>query len=372
MKKIGYLLFAALFYIGKVIPVNKKQMFLIMTHDPSEEGNVRMVAKGLQAKGVCKQYTITREDELFYKTKNPIKMLRFFGKAFQMARSKYILLDNVFLPMAYMRFSDSVKVVQLWHGTGTIKRFGQDVNRGDLKRLEKKSNQNITHLIVNSDSMKTLYAKCFGIRESKVYALGLPRTDLLFDQEEIKKKQELFYVQFPELKNKKIILYAPTFRDNEIEQPSVELDTNKVIQQIKNDYIIGLRLHPHISRNIQLNLKSRERIFDFSNFSDLNTLLSVTDILITDYSSIIFEFALFQRPMLFYAYDYNAFSDNGRGFYDDYKKTVPGKVVYTVEEMIQAINMREFGQDKINQFVKKNYKYLDGKSVDRIIDILME
>lgn len=342
-----------------------------MHHDSSADSNVGMVVQELKKEQERYIFTyITREDtdSIRGMIKNFIPF--FIVKSYHLATSEYILQDDVFLPLSYLKFRKQVKDIQLWHGTGTIKKFGQDSNRGRLKELEKRANRNITHLIINSGKMKKQYSGAFGIEETKVFPYGLPRTDTLFDKNKLEEKTREFYKEYPLLKDKKLILYAPTFRDEEAENPKIELEIDKFLAQINGEFVLGLKLHPFVAQGFSLTKEQEEkfkgRLYDFSHYKDLNTLLAVSEMLITDYSSIVFEYCLQGKPMIFYAYDLKKFSDLGRGFYKPYNLFVPGPIAETTEELIELIKEKSFDYEKIEAFKMEYYEYLDGKSTQRI------
>lgn len=348
-----------------------------MHHDSSKESNVGMMIQYLKKKSP--EYTfsyITKQDANSIKGKGLLKnFIPFFiGKSYQLATSEYILQDDVFLPLSYLRFRKRVKDIQLWHGTGSIKKFGQDANTGRLKELERRANRNITHLIVNSSKMTELYAKAFGIEQGKVFAYGLPRTDTLFQIKDQRSNRmdagiEKFYAEFPELIKKRILLYAPTFRDDETENPKVELDIEKLLDGLSEEYVLIVKLHPFVADAFTLKEgHAQNRLFHLSAYQDLNTLMNVSEILITDYSSIVYEYCLQEKPMIFYAYDLQKFSDSGRGFYQSYENYVPGPAVQTTEEIIDLIVRNQFDLDRINQFKKAHYDYTDGKSTERVAE----
>lgn len=373
MKIIGYLIFAGFYYIFRFFcPVKKKKVFGIMTHDGSRDGNVGALVEYLKEQGEGYSFEfIKKTDRNMVKNLHMIqgKLSFFITKPFHLATSEFVLLDNVFLPMAYMKFRKKVRVIQLWHGTGTIKRFGQDVNTGKLKDLEKKANSRITHLIVNSEETREQYAGSFGVPLNKVFIEGLPRTDLFFHQIRKEERKQKFYQQHPELDGKKLILYAPTFRDYEKENPKLTLDTEKLSRELPKDYVVLLRLHPFVTEAFKdkgNNNHLQENVLSMSSYADINTLLLVADYLITDYSSVIFEYCLLEKPMIFYAYDLEEFSDHGRGFYRTYEEYVPGPIVTNTAGIIDLINKNQFDIEKIKTFKNKNYKYLDGKSAERL------
>ena len=381
-KKIGYLLFAFFFYIDRIFTrVNKHKVFCIMTHDSSMDSNVGMIIQEMKKQNPnYKFYYIKKEDTAEVKNGGRFNsILNFFlVKPFHMATASYIFLDNIFLPMSYLHFSSKTKVVQLWHGTGTIKKFGQDANEGNLKKLENRANRTITHLIVNAEGIREQYAGAFGIELDKVYAVGLPRTDVLFDSKKQRNDKKAFYGQYPELKEKKIVLYAPTFRDDEVANPKMVLDLDAFINELPDDLVCIIKLHPFVARQYTWTKEQEERyrgrVYNLSSYTDTNTLLLVADALITDYSSIIYEYCLREKPMIFYAYDLDDFESKGRGFYESYEAFVPGMVASTTDEVIEAIKMNiyedKYDLERIEWFRDRHYQYFDGKSTERVIELV--
>lgn len=378
LKSIGYRLFALVYYLCRLLPVKKKRVLCIMTHDDGESSNVSLAVKALKELSVGYTFAyITKKETLEVKGLGSIKPLLsfFFTKPYQLSRAQTILMDNVFLPFAYLSRRRGVKVIQLWHGTGTIKKFGQDVNTGRLKELERKANRNITHLIVNSEETKKLYAKTFGIDEDRVYPIGLPKTDEVIRriQEEEKlglnRDKEAVYRRYAIPDHAKLVLYAPTFRDQQLDGADTLNQLFELKKGLPENYYLGLKLHPYIAEACE-GIRLPQGVCQMSFDTDTNSLLMASDILITDYSSIIFEFCLTGRPMLFYAYDLKEFSNHGRGFYYEYESYVPGPVVATAEEAAAVIRENRFDADDITHFKDRNYLYPDGKATERLLQII--
>lgn len=371
-KKIGYWCYAIFFYLFRLCPVRKNKVFCVMTHDGSPGSSVGVVVEALKKQSSDYEFVYMRKEDR-EGAKNSLfhSFLSFFlVKPYHMATASYIMLDNIFLPMAYLRFSKKVKVIQLWHGTGTIKKFGQDVNKGQLKKLEYQANQKITHLIVNSNYTRKQYAKAFGVDKKKVCVWGLPRTDEMFSDEIKEDKKKKFYERYPQLMGKRLVLYAPTFRDQEVAEPKMKLDLDYLEKHIDHDTIFLVKLHPFVAS--RFNMKESEHFVNVSTYSDINTLLFVSDILITDYSSIIFEYCVLEKPMVFFAYDLEQFSESGRGFYEDYATYVPGPVVKDSEELAKIIMENDFPIDRVKAFKEQSFAYLDGKSTERLLNRIFE
>lgn len=367
MKRLGYYIFAAFFCLFRIFPLQKKKVFMIATHDDSEEGNIGLVAEGIRKKRPeYKIVYLTKKDGI----RRPFAF--FFKKAYHMATAGTICLDNVFMPMAYTPISKRAKVIQLWHGTGTIKKFGQDSDVGEVAEISKKGNRRITHLIVNSEKTKKQYAGAFGVPEERVYILGLPRTDLILNYEKIQEKREEFYRQYPGMKGKKITLYAPTFRDSEVNSPHIALDFASLAKVMEEDEVLCLRLHPYVADRVpeELFRTYKGKIENMSGYPGVTTLLAVADCLITDYSSIIYEYCLFQKPMIFYAYDLEQFKQDGRSFYEDYESQVPGPVAMNQQELEEIWPKKMELGGEIPKFIQENFSYQDKNSVNRLLELI--
>lgn len=365
IKQAGYLLFALFFHLFRLCPVKEKKVFLVATHDAGPDGNIGIVSRRLKEEmPAYEQVWFTRNNTI----RRPFDF--FIKKPYHLATSAYVFLDNEFLPMAYLHFPKNVKVIQLWHGTGTIKRFGQDVNTGTLKKLEYRANQRITHLIVNSEAVKTEYASAFAVDPARIYVIGNPRTDRMLDHQYLTRKTEQFYRDYPEMKGKRCILYAPTFRDAEVTDPKLHLDLQKTADSLAEDEVFFIRLHPHIASHLKETLAGWQEkgIYNVSEYPEIATLLAAADVLITDYSSIVFEYCLLERPMLFFAYDLKEFEKMGRSFYRDYRSFVPGQVVETEEELLACLKERNY--TKKESFVRENFPLLDGNATSRLFALI--
>ncbi|MCR5691370.1 MAG: CDP-glycerol glycerophosphotransferase family protein [Eubacterium sp.] len=369
IKKIGYYIFSLFFHLYRLWPVNSNKIFLVASHDQGPEGNIGLMKEWIEGKKEnCKFVYLTREDGINHP-------LRFFGKlAFDLATSSVIFLDNSFMPMAYTPFAKGVKVVQLWHGTGTIKKFGLDAEEEEVCQVAKKGNQRITHLIVNGPRTKDQYQTAFGLAEERIFQEGLPRTDLILDRDRMGQLEEKFYREYPEYREKKILLYAPTFRDSQVEDPRLALDLEKFVKKMNEDQVLFLRLHPHVADNFKEPVEELYggRVVNMSAYPGVASLLQVADCLITDYSSIMFEFYLLKKPVFFFAYDLAEFEKEGRSFYEDYRQFVPGPVCLNQEELVEAMEDYKWDEARWQAFCQDNYKYLDTGARDRVFSLIFK
>ena len=360
MKYLKHKLYGSLFNLFKVFPVNENKITFIIDSGESFKGNLDYIKKEFEKRG-------NFEFNFFYKDKISFNAFK------NLATSKYVFLNDNFFPLAFMTFKKQTKVVQLWHAPGASKKFGGSVASDDDVLMLSKISKNTDYLISSSKKIENYYAEAFQIDKSKIKPLGLPRIDYYFENHNLEKLKEDFSKKYGINANKKIILYAPTFREEKKYNDVFNfLDLKKFNEVLGSDYVLALRLHPKIKDFYKENIKSSEEYIDCSDYPSEQELMMLSDILITDYSSIMIEFGILDKPIIFFAYDLDNYLQTERGFYYDFKKTVPGKLVYDSDELINAIKNNDFDKDKIPSFIKTQFDVIDGKSSKRVVDFLLD
>ena len=142
------------------------------------------------------------------------------------------------------------------------------------------------------------------------------------------------------------------------------------MKDVGEDYAIIIKLHPFCSEKFTIDDEYKDRIIDLSDEDEINDLLFITDILITDYSSCVFEASMLDIPMLFYAFDLYSYIA-GRDFYCDFESFIPGKLVFTQEQMAQAVKGNDFDQSRIAPFKEKFFNNIDGKASERVAEKIL-
>lgn len=263
------------------------------------------------------------------------------------------------------------RYIQVWHASGAFKKFGQDSANEFIEEKEilKREKEYIDSIIVTSEICKNPFSTAFGVDKNKIKVLGNSRTDIFFDEvkkEEIRKKIKKL---FPKIQNKKVILYAPTFRDNDLDNYKMKIDFRYLNKELGDEYIFLLKLHPHIKNN----LEEDDIFINLSSYKDVNELLMVTDYLITDYSSVALDFCYLEKPIIFYAYDLESYENNIRGFYYNYEEFIPkNSLARTNEDIMKIIKENLISKEELKKFRIKNHLYNDGNSSKRIIDYLFQ
>ena len=291
------------------------------------------------------------------------------------ATSKVVIVDDYFSLLNTVEKRDEVTLFQLWHACGAFKTFGfSRIGKIGGPKQTAPNHRMYDYTIVSSGSIRKYYSEGFGISDRNVLSTGIPRTDIFFDEEYRKNAVESFYSKYPYLKDKKIIMFAPTFRGTG--QKSAFYPTNvfnpcRFIDAVGDDYAVIIKLHPFCTEKFRIEKGYEQKVTDLSLEDEINDLLFITDILITDYSSTVFEASLLNIPMLFYAYDlYQYISE--RDFYCDFESFVPGKIVFNQKELEQAVVSNDFEAEKIPPFRDKFFSEIDGKSAQRTADVILE
>ena len=291
------------------------------------------------------------------------------------ATSKVVIVDDYFRLLNTVKKRKGVTVIQLWHACGAFKTFGfTRLGKSGGPKQNEPNHRMYDYAIVSSQEIAKHYAEGFGISDNNVVATGIPRTDVFMNKEYAEDVRERFFRQYPNLKSKKIILFAPTFRGKgqmSAYYPTEAFHPEKLLDKIGNDYAILIKLHPYCKERFEIAEEYRDRIIDFSDAVELNDLLFVTDLLITDYSSVIFEASLLDIPMLFYTYDLYLYIKE-RDFYYDFENFVPGKILYSENEIAESIESNSFEQDKVSSFKYKFFDNLDGNSSKRVADLVIK
>ena len=358
MSYLKHKVYGLIFKLFKNTSIKENRVSFIIDSRESFKGNLVYIKKEFEKRGDF-------EFHFFYKDKLSFDSFK------KLSSSKYIFLNDNFFPLAFMDFKDENTIVQLWHAPGASKKFGGSVDfesREILSMISEKTD----YLIVTSKNVIGNYCEAFQISEDKIKPLGLPRMDYYFEDHDLDRLKREFSQKFNVSLDKKIVLYAPTFRDEEKYNNVFDyLDLEKFNRELGDEYVLALRLHPKIRNFYSEDISSKGQYVDVSDFESEQELMLLSDIMITDYSSIMIEYSALNKPTVFFTYDLDYYLANERGFYYDFETTVPGPIVHTSDELIDAIKNERFDKSKISEFVKTQFDEIDGHSSERIVDYLL-
>lgn len=317
------------------------------------------------------------ENEQEFKNEN-VKIIKRFGWQYfyYVTVSKYFIL-NMRQPKWLYKKAEQI-ILSTWHGT-PLKRLVFDMenvtsaNKNYKKDFYNQS-RNWDYLIAANKYSEQIFESAFMYPRENILTYGYPRNDILHNYTSEYKQHIKEKLNLPT--SKKVILYAPTWRDDEFHSAGnykfkLQMDLNRMRKEFGQEYVIALRMHYFISDNMDLT-GFEDFAYDFSKYNDINDLYISSDILITDYSSVFFDFANLRKPILFFTYDIEKYQSMLRGFYIDVNNDLPGPLLRTNDELIEAIKQIDLTVEKYKEkyetFYQK-YCYLeDGNATKRIVD----
>lgn len=312
----------------------------------------------------------------------PCKVVKRFGirYAYYLARSKYFVF-NMRQPM-WMRKREGQVFLQTWHGTPLKKLVYDQEEVCSATPLYKqqvyKQSRQWDYLISDNAFSTKVFRSAF-LYDKEILEMGYPRNDLLSSPEKEEKARQIKErLKLP--KDKKVILYAPTWRDDEYYDKgqykfALHMDLARYQKELGKEYILLLRTHYFIADQLDLS-GYPEFAYNVSKYDDITELYLISDVCITDYSSVFFDFANLKRPILFYTYDLEKYRDILRGFYLDIEKEVPGPLLFNDDEVIHALlNLSQIEkqyQTVYEEFYQRFCSLDDGNASKRIVERVFE
>ncbi len=283
--------------------------------------------------------------------------------------SRVIVTDCEIEYLRGIRLRKEQKVIQLWHKNGAFRRFGLDKHTDVSPFTEYKTHSQYSDVAVTGEHVRQFYTHAFGVDYDVVKALGTPCTDSVLNKAENEARREIIRNKHPLLKNRRIYVYFPTFRESEGELADLDpkIDWAELNKNLADDEIFVISRHPLSSQEL-LKGKFYSRVKDYTK-DPTNELLSLADVVITDFSSIIFDASLLGKPMVFYCSDLGEFEPD---FYLDYEKELPGEIVKASEGLLTAIRRADgvSTPERVDAFRRKYMEGCDGKSTERIIKLI--
>ncbi len=365
--------------LARLRPIHER-VYIVANRDGVLRGNLSEIERALRALPAAP--TILREtgsdDERSGGVpilSHFIEVLRIIKRSFLVATSRVVIVDDYFFPIYPVKKRSGVTIIQVWHACGAFKRFGRATMESEwgadeafLKWVPIHSNYDLT--LVSSASIAQVYADAFGQPVEKITAaFGIPRTDALVLSPRRDATEREVRARLGLTDSRTTILYAPTFRGADMKGAAAPelLDIAVLFRALGDEYRLILRLHPFVKLAMRIPDEAKDFVVDASREPDVNEVMLAADILVTDYSSIIFEYALLNRPMAFLAPDLAAY-ERERGFFFDYRSGVPGPVVETTEQLITWVNAKAFDLPRVAKFATASFDVMDGNATERLVE----
>lgn len=354
-----------IYFFMKLLPTNKnKVLFLSRQSNTPTEDFMFLEARLRELKPELKTVMITkRADKSF--SDLYVFALQTLGSMFHLATASVCVLDSYWPAVSMLKHKDSLAVIQIWHAMGKIKKSGyqsldKGLGRSSMIAHEMRMHRNYDVIIAGGKEFNPFYCASFGVDESVLYNVGLPRMDML--RENTEKCRRQFYDAYPELEGEKIVLYAPTFRKGQILDPKPIVDAF----DFNGHQQLIIKRHP----NQRLNEENLGQAMTCDEVPT-STVLSVCDCVITDYSAITIEAAILKKPVYFYLFDYEDYlSRNGLNVLlsDEF----PDSVFTSPDKLFDSIENGTYDFDNYKRFCEKYLPDQSGRATDKIAALIID
>lgn len=369
MSRLEYLLSSvALRFLGalfSVLPIRPDRVVLASPRTASLEGNLRYVREALVARNpglrpvvLVERYSYGLRGKLEY-------FARMVRGMYYLRTARLFVVDNAYLPVHVAPHRRGTTVVQVWHAASAIKRFGMDTVRKPDEPERTFLHRYYDFVIVSAEAVREVYAAGLRTPIDQVLALGVPRTDFFFDEPAMAAARSRLLAAHPALAGRQVVLHAPTLRGRgDAKVSAAELDPVLLRSRLPEAYALVLKPHPNVSTD-SLPTGGYDVVVD--PLEDMNALLALTDILVTDYSSAVFEFALLRRPMVLLIGDLDAYARDP-GVCVDFATEMVGAQATDTAAVANVILAGRFDLSRYDAFLARHMAACDGHASERFVD----
>ena len=365
MRRVEYLIASALLRAAgrafSLLPV-RRRVVLATARTATLEGNLAFIDRALAARdpGVPRVRLL---EPYSYGLRGRIAYLaRLVRGMYLLQTSRLFVVDNAYLPIHVARRRPSTTVVQVWHAAGALKRFGLDAPAtvGPIER--RFIHRNYDYVVVGGDAARPAYASALRTPVDRVLPLGSPRTDFFFDADALAAARGRVIERHPTLDGRRVVLYAPTFRGRGAgKRAAPGIDAERLRALLPPEYALVLKTHPNLDP-AATSVAGYDVVVD--PIAEINEVLAATDVLVTDYSSSIFEWALLRRPLVLVVGDLDTY-ERAPGLYVDYRTEMIGTRVRDTDGVAHAILDGSFDLSGYDEFIARHLSACDGHASAR-------
>lgn len=297
------------------------------------------------------------------------------------AASRVVILEDFYPHLHALSMRPETKILQLWHACGAFKLFGlSNLGISDHLQQDTRNHRSYDAALTSGEGLIPFYSEAFGVPSDHIYPIGVPRTDFFFQEELVGQRKQEIYQRYPMLQEKQVVLFAPTFRGSGNQTayyPKERFPVNQIVEELPDDVVLIIKNHPFVHNQLDITPEYQNRVLDLTGAENINDLLLLTDVLITDYSSVIFEASILQIPMLFYVFDLEEYIWS-RDLYFEFADFVPGKIIRELPDLIQGIfqslslpSGSDNGSDDASDSFRKFFLgAIDGHSTERVLQLV--
>lgn len=368
MNWLEYLLAAGLLrwlrILFGVLPIRQDRVVLASARHSKLEGNLRHLYREMQDARPDLDYVLLLEPYSYRFFGKLVYLLRLSRGMYYLCTSRLFIVDNAYFPIHIAPHRAGTTVVQVWHAAGALKRFGLATAVPPRQPERRFLHRYYDYVIASSDGTREPYSVALRTPVERVLPLGSPRTDLFFDETAVAAARRRLLDEHPKLEGRMVVLYAPTFRGRgERKRVAPGMDAERLRAMLPDEYALVLKAHPNLHRG-----RSGRRGYDaiIHPATEINDVFTITDILVTDYSSVVFDWALLRRPLILLVPDLAEY-ETDPGLFIDYRTDMIGAQVSDTAGVAKAILERDFDFAPYDAFLDRHLGTARGDASARFV-----
>jgi CDP-ribitol ribitolphosphotransferase len=351
-----------------VLPVDRGRVVFASPRHTRLEGNLRFLHDAIAGGHPDRRRVLLLEPYGYGLLDKVAYLLRLVRGMYYLCTSRLFIVDNAYFPIHVAPHRPETTVVQVWHAAGALKRFGLDGTAGEQEAERAFLHRHYDYAIVAGGPSRAPYASALRTPIDRVLALGTPRTDFFFDHDAMSAARERLLDQHPQLRDRRVVLYAPTFRGRgEARRAAPGFDAVRLRSLLPDDHAIVLKTHPNLDP-AATPTHGYDVVIDPGQ--EINEVFTVADVLVTDYSSSLFEWALLRRPLILLVPDLEAYAADP-GLYLDYRTEMIGAQVVDTDGVAAAVLSGRFDLAAHDAFVARYLDACDGRASRRFVETFL-
>ena len=351
------------YVVGKLLRGGKRRVLFASETRASLSGNMEQVIKAADDFG---------GNRVLYSFKKGSRLAYYLKTAFLMGLCHTVVVDDYF-PLVYRINFKADRAIQIWHACGAFKTVGYSrLGKSGAPQPDDITHRNYSLVTVSGEEVIPFYAEAFGISADKIVATGVPRTDIFFDEGYGAQKRTEFFERYPFAKGKQVLLFAPTFRGdgfNSAHYPKEYIDFEGLGEFCRQKgWVIIFKMHPFV-KDFAIPQGYEDVFADGGDMREINDMLFAADLLITDYSSVIYEYSLLDKPLIFYTPDMDDYCQK-RDLYMPFDRYARGKAVFSSEALLSCLNKGDFAQFECQHIRQGSMSACKGDSAKNVANLI--
>lgn len=355
-------------FLGRLfarLPFHERRVVFATARTPFLDGNLAFIHRAMRDRHPELDFVFLLEPYSYGWGGKLRYLLRLVRGTYYLMTSPLVVVDNAYFPVHVVPHPRRTTVVQVWHAAGALKRFGLDAP--SLRRPTERRflHRGYDYVVVGGESARGPYASALRTPVGRVLALGSPRTDFFFDEAAMAAARNRLLMRHPQLRGRRVVLYAPTFRGaGSAKRAAPGFDAPRLRALLPPEYALVLKVHPNLDP-AATPTAGYDAVIDPTD--EINEVFTITEVLVTDYSSSILEWALLRRPLVLLVTDLEAY-ETDPGMYLDYRHGMIGTQVTDTDGVARAILDGAFDLEAYGPFIARHLGSSDGLASERFVD----